>query len=124
LSRGRIEIERWVPDPEKPGCLKYAGNRTVQEVFAELKKRLEQEDLLPDEYFSVSAVAGYENRPFPDHRWLACYVVSGASEGHYIHVDAMLTPRERPEPLFVGKTFRGFDFATRVANACAKHLRA
>lgn len=127
-----IEIKKWVPNPEKPGYLKYAGNRTVVEVFTELKKRLEHDGLLPDEYFCISGDYRRDgDKPFPErHRWIACYPVTGDNEGHYIHVDA-LVPREKDGehylesvPVFLGKTFQGFDFAAKVAAACAKHLGA
>lgn len=140
MNQGYIEIERWVPNPERPGYLKYAGNRTKREVFTELKDRLEQDGLSPDEYFLISgdlSIVDNGKEPFPEgYRWIACYPVTGRSEGHYIHVDVMVSHERHRDPfslpetyeernlVFLGKTFKGFDFAARVAAACAKHLGA
>ena len=133
-----IEMGKYEPHPEKKGYLIYTGNNSIKEVYKQLKDRLEKDGLLPDEYFSVSCGSDYhEDAPFPEsYRWIACYAVTGDSEGAYIHVD-VLVPREMPgrvnaltkvflesRMLFLGKTFKGFDFAARVAAACAKHLGA
>lgn len=109
--------------------LKYAFG----EVFKELKQRLEAEGLLPEEYFCLEYPEPYRpdgGAPFPEFRRLACYAVTGASEGHYVHVDALVVRRDLGPPLlqvvpvFLGKTFQGMDFACRVAAACARHLGA
>lgn len=128
-----IEIEKYEPHPEKKGYLIYTGNISIKEVYKQLKERLEKDGLLPDEYFSISCSYDYkEDAPFPDnYRWIACYAVTGGSEGHYIHVD-ILAPLElspiktirESKLIYLGKTFQGFDFAARVAVACAKHLGA
>ncbi len=36
-----IELSRWEPSPEDPRRKQYAGQRTAQEVFEELRHRLE-----------------------------------------------------------------------------------
>ncbi len=131
-----IEIHKYEPNPENPPYLRYAGNRTVGEVFEELQGRLKAEGLLPEEYFDLvysSVTRGARPEPraeFPDCRTIACYPVTGRSEGYYIHVDALVARHGKEGffieavPLFLGKTFQGFDFAAAVANACAKHLGA
>ncbi len=53
-----IELEHGVPDPENPGRVKYAGQLTAQEVFEELKYRLESMGYLPDEYFVMDSELG------------------------------------------------------------------
>ena len=65
--------------------------------------------------------AKYE-APLPDKYWrVICYAVAGASEGHYIHVDLILSHGEPGKlvSLFSGKTFSGGAFAQKVANRCA-----
>ncbi|MBO8128050.1 MAG: hypothetical protein H0Z39_02460 [Peptococcaceae bacterium] len=110
--------------------LRYVRNRMVREVFKDLRERLKSEDLLPDEYFELSFGITDGDREFPRYRGLACYPVTGSSEGHYIHVDALVLREDlHPAvlecvPVFLGKTFQGFDFAARVAAACAKYLGA
>ena len=46
-----IELERWKPSEANPHKLEYAGQPVAQEVFEELKHRLEGMGYLPDEYF-------------------------------------------------------------------------
>ena len=46
----QIEFECWEPDAENPCKLKYAGQRTAEDVFHELEARLDSVGYLPDEY--------------------------------------------------------------------------
>lgn len=48
-----IELERRKPSADDPQKQEYAGQRTAQEVFEELKHRLEGMGYLPDEYFDI-----------------------------------------------------------------------
>jgi len=59
-----------------------------------------------------------------DFRWVACYPVTGGSEGHYIHVDLILNDGTTRWPMFAGKTFLGWAKACEIANFCAKELGA
>ena len=51
----RINLEKWEESQENPQKLNYAGQREAQEVFAELKHRLESVGMLPDEYFLLDS---------------------------------------------------------------------
>lgn len=124
-----IDIEVWEPNPEKPGYLRFVRMKTIQEVFDELKARLEADGLLPDEYFMVSSEYRLSDRyrgkkldeiPVPEKYWrVVCFAVKGTSEGHYIHV-GVIQAGGQYQDLFLGKTFQGLDFALKVANACTK----
>jgi hypothetical protein len=68
-----------------------------------------------------------------DHRWVACYPVTGASEGHYVHVEFICPaghrvpdgePNVRVVRLALGKTFRGMGHAAEMARRCAVLLGA
>lgn len=112
-----IEIEVYEPVPERPGCLRHVRNRTVGEVWADLGKRLKMDGLFPEEYMGVVPVlSGSEE--FPQCRWIACYAVTGGSEGHCIHVYAVKDGKY--PPVLLGKTFQGMEFAASVATACAR----
>ena len=50
-----IEFEKWALSAEDPRGREYAGQRTAQEVFEELKYRLESQGYLPDEYFLLDS---------------------------------------------------------------------
>ena len=50
-----IELERWKPSEADPRKLEYAGQPMAQEVFEELKHRLESMGYLPDEYFLMDS---------------------------------------------------------------------
>lgn len=124
-----IEIAKYEPIQEKPGYERFIGNRTVREIVAELAERLKNDDCYPDEYFQCSGDFMFDdNKEFPTYRTLACFPVTGSSEGHYIHIDAFVFREDLAMhqciPVCLGKTFQGFDFAAKVAAACAKHLGA
>jgi hypothetical protein len=59
------------------------------------------------------------------YRWLACYAVTGTSEGHYIHVELIgNTQPEKRLRLWLGKTFSGMLHAYQVAALLAQLLGA
>lgn len=71
-----------------------------------------------DEYFKESAPA---DMPWPDDwRWLAVYVVTGGSEGTYLHVDAIRSDGKR-QLLILGKTCAyGFETWKRCHESAAR----
>ena len=80
-----IEFDRWRPSADDPRKLEYAGQRTAEEVFQELKHRLEGTGYLPDEYFLLRDE--WENgQEIPRDAGLFCTVDYGASEGVYVDV--------------------------------------
>ncbi|MEW6041646.1 MAG: hypothetical protein AB1633_09005 [Elusimicrobiota bacterium] len=125
-----IQIAIFEPVPDKPKYIRYVGNRPVREILEELKDRLKEEDCYPDRSFDTAGLFIDDNgkNPFPDYSRIACFPVTGDSEGHNIHVDVIAYNEELKttvtQPVFLGKTFQGIDFACKVANACAKHLGA
>ncbi len=81
----RIDTERHKPDPENPNRLIYDGQRTVQEIFNELRYRLESTGYLPDEYFMLDG--DWENgREWPESGDIFCTVDYGGSEGIYLDI--------------------------------------
>jgi hypothetical protein len=100
---------------------------TVADVYRKLRAVLEADGLI-DEYFSVSNMAEPSFLElFESHRWIACYAVTGGSEGHYIHVDLIggydLDWTGKALHLITGKTFLGLAHAHKIANRCAELLR-
>ena len=80
-----IEFDRWKPSADDPCKLEYAGQRPAQEVFRELKHRLESQGYLPDEYFLMDY--NWENgRKIPKDADIFCCTDYGGSEGAYLHV--------------------------------------
>ena len=83
------------------------------------------------DYLTPAGLDWRDDPPLPEHyQWVACYAVTGNSEGHYIHVDVVLNgytmPQERTtvQHIALGKTFCGWDVACLVAAACSKLLDA
>lgn len=75
-----IKFEKWDPAADDPRKLKYAGQRTAQEVFEELRYRLESTGYLPDEYFLLDR--DWENgREIPKDADIFCTTDYGGSEG-------------------------------------------
>lgn len=80
-----IKLSRQEPSPENPRQMQYAGQRTAQEVFEELKHRLEGMGYLPDEYFLMDRE--WENgREIPRNAEIFCTTDYGGSEGVYLDV--------------------------------------
>ena len=81
----QINLENWDISPENPRKLVYVGQREAQEVFAELKHRLEIVGMLPDEYFLLNNQ--WENgKEIPRDSVISSTVEYGASEGIYLNV--------------------------------------
>ena len=80
-----IELERWKPSEADPRKLEYAGQPTAQEVFEELKHRLEGMGYLPDEYFLLDD-HWKDGREIPKEADIFCTVDYGASEGVYLDI--------------------------------------
>ena len=100
-----IELSRWEPSPEDPRRKQYAGQRTAQEVFEELRHRLEGMGYLPDEYFLMNR--DWENgREIPRDADIFCTTDYGGSEGVYLDVYLKWYEDSRPvtKSFITGKT--------------------
>ena len=100
---------------------------TVADVYRKLRDVLQAEDLI-DEYFSLAIETDATFwKLLESHRWIACFAVTGGSEGHYVHVDLVDGfDREwagKALHLITGKTFLGLAHALKIANRCAELLR-
>ena len=99
---------------------------TVAKVFRKVKTVLNREGLI-DEYFSLSE-RETGNKIFSQLQgFIACYPVTGGSEGHYIHVDVVQYPNNqlpdgRVVHLITGKTFLGMEHAAKIAMRCIELL--
>ena len=80
-----IELEQWKPSEANPHKLEYAGQPVAQEVFEELKHRLEGMGYLPDEYFLLDD-HWKDGREIPKDADIFCTTDYGASEGVYLDV--------------------------------------
>ena len=80
-----IELERRTPSEADPRKLEYAGQPVAQEVFEELKHRLEGMGYLPDEYFLMDD-HWRDGREIPKDADIFCTTDYGASEGVYLDV--------------------------------------
>lgn len=70
------------------------------------------------------------NNPVPrDFAWIACFPVTGGSEGHYVHIDFVrrgegLGEKATLTRLALIKTFKGKGYAFRLARRCTDLLGA
>ena len=101
----QIEFERWEPDAENPRRLKYAGQRTAEDVFHELETQLDSVGYLPDEYFTMDW-RWEHGRQIPKGADFFCKTDYGGSEG--IYLDMFLEwyedSQRRTEHFMTGKT--------------------
>lgn len=99
--------------------------RQLADIHKELRAALGG---LIDEYFDIDPEVRRNGfcglLQWPDNiHWIACYAVTGGSEGHYIHID--LIDRDGNRTLtFLGKTFQGMQHARCIADRCADELGA
>ena len=101
----QIEFERWKPDAENPRKLKYAGQRTAEDVFHELEARLNSVGYLPDEYFTMDW-RWEHGRQIPKGADFFCKTDYGGSEGIYLDVflDWYEDGQRKTEHFMTGKT--------------------
>jgi hypothetical protein len=95
---------------------------TINQVFDYLSKSMP--DGMIDEYFSnMSKYDKSGEQAFPQkYDWIACYAVTGGSEGHYVHVD--IIQDDKRTLLYLAKTFLGYDHACEIAAHIGKTLNA
>jgi hypothetical protein len=103
---------------------------TVGQVLAQLKECLPF--YLPNweesvDYLHISSALKYDGKKeadmdFPKESRIACFTVTGGSEGHYIHVEAISDGARHL--VFLGKTFDGAEFGWKLCEAIALILQA
>ena len=80
-----IKLEKWESSPKNSRQMEYKGQYTAQEVFEELKHRLDSMGYLPDEYFLLDR-AWEDGREIPRNADIFCTTDYGGSEGIYLDV--------------------------------------
>ncbi len=99
----------WEKNPEKPGYLRFVRRRKPNEIWELVKALLPHYIPQWEEYFDYIGISSEfkyqktEDEDLPKFRHIACYVVKGGSEGHYLHVDLLMDEGKRQQ-LFLGKT--------------------
>ena len=97
-----IELEKWKPSADNPRKQEYAGQRTAQEVFEDLKYRLESTGYLPDEYFLLD-MEWEDGREIPQDADIFCTTGYGGGEGAYL--DIYLKWYDKDQQHYVTKSF-------------------
>lgn len=124
----QIEFERWEPDAENPRKLKYAGQRTAEDVFHELETRLDSVGYLPDEYLLLD-IHWQNGREMPRDAGFFCRTDYGGSEG--IYLDMFLEwyedSQHKTEHFMTGKTLgesgADLDRMSLISSAITKAIR-
>ena len=118
-----------LPELWPSGSLKLRYDMTFLEALRLVRAYLDHEGLI-DEYFSPNEQPCrgkiFETIERGSYRWIACYAVTGGSEGHYIHIDAVSGYSDGNVGeclhLLTGKTFLGLDHAIKIAGRCTQLL--
>lgn len=124
----RIEFERWEPDAENPRRLKYASQRAAEEVYQELKARLDSVGYLPDEYLLLDN-RWQNGREMPRDAGFFCRTDYGGSEGIYLDVflDWYEDGQHKTEHFMTGKTLgesgADLDRMSLISSAITKAVR-
>ncbi len=127
-ARVRYLVPQWygteVVD-EKRGLILETRMKSVREVYEYCANGLGD---MVDEYFHIMPSV-HKDRPWPNDRelqWIAVFPVTGGSEGHYVHVEAIYRDEKDPfgrrELLFLGKTFRGMSHAWNMCKRLGELL--
>ena len=88
MKNKTIETEIWEEHPEKPGYVRFVKTRKVSEVFKELVQRMEENGMMPDEYFLLSSKFD-EKSDMPRDAYFFAYAQWGGNEGVYLEVEMM-----------------------------------
>ena len=124
----QIEFERWEPDAENPRKLKYAGQRTAEDVFHELEARLDSVGYLPDEYLLLDR-RWQSGREMPRDAGFFCKTDYGGSEGIYLDVflEWYEDSQHKTEHFMTGKTLgesgADMDRMSLISSAITKAIR-
>ena len=124
----QIEFERWEPDAENPRRLKYAGQHAAEEVYQELKARLDSVGYLPDEYLLLDN-RWQNGREMPRDAGFFCRTDYGGSEGIYLDVflDWYEDGQHKTEHFMTGKTLgesgADLDRMSLISSAITKAVR-
>lgn len=96
-----IDLEIWKRSDTDPCSMEYVGQRAAQEVFEELKYRLESTGYLPDEYFLMDK--GWEKgQEIPQGADIFCTTAYG-NEGVYL--DVYLKWYEKDQKKYISQSF-------------------
>ncbi|MHB9130382.1 MAG: hypothetical protein ACYDBB_04725 [Armatimonadota bacterium] len=129
LPTVRTDPDDWVQQPDGQWERVHAP-RTLGAVWDDIVAALPAYgvDLGAFDYAGPQSRAD-RHRLFPQgYRWIACFAVRGCSEGWYVHVEAVqsawVATEEMKvlEPIFLAKTFAGWETAHALTNALAKIL--
>ena len=124
----QIEFERWEPDAENPRRLKHAGQHAAEEVYQELKARLDSVGYLPDEYLLLDN-RWQNGREMPRDAGFFCRTDYGGSEGIYLDVflDWYEDGQHKTEHFMTGKTLgesgADLDRMSLISSAITKAVR-
>ena len=118
-----IETEVWKPHPKKRGWVTRTRSKTVQEVYDEVVKFLEEEGLY--DIFDSFVISDSLNPKddFPDWSQIACYTIPGSNEGYFIFVDVKKKCSHPDEKItfYKGRVTHGnMDHVLKVSNLLTK----
>ena len=118
-----VDVEVYSPTPDGK-YLELVRRKGCRELWGKVKTVLEHyvptwEDQF--DYIGVSTGNSNEEKEIPDFVRMFCFVVAGASEGYYLHLE-IIRKDGQDSNLFLGKTFLGAKPAWEVAAAISTIL--
>lgn len=115
-------------------CCLWRDGYTVKQVIRRLNRVLKREGLAGLLEYGFDCRDYGSDKGLADMLWvkargvhLACFAVTGGSEGHYIHIEGLAWDHGDGAircSLGIGKTFEGMQVAQQIANRCAELLGA
>lgn len=102
-------------DETESGYIVNERAKSIETVFKWIKDQVGKKTLYKMDYFLIIST-NKKSDPWPiRYSWMPCFVVTGGSEGHYIHVEVIYDDGSR-KLLLLGKTFGGWDAAFEFSN--------
>lgn len=123
-----IDCGIWT-EPDEKNRIRKIDMRSYQEVFEELKSRLEDAGLMPDEYFKMSSSIRADEK-MPDFNEAVCHVNYGGSEGIYFNIILAYTDNNEKRTHFkdfatgktLGETTADYYRMSLIAGECSMLL--
>ena len=119
-----LDLKRW-SEPDEKHRVKELGMANAQDIFNKLHAHLEENNLLPDEYFLFAERSFAENNgELFEHSEVICQTNFGGSEGVYL--DISLATQKGFLKFATGKTLdgsaEGFYKMSRIGAECSLML--
>ena len=113
-------IENYLPSPDKPGFVRFSGNKTFEQVGKAIEAELKRRNLNRWEWLNFDDNKHPVNTPIPKYSRLIVGVMSGRNEGEITQLLALT--KDGSFPIVTIKHFEGWEYGFQLAAAIREFL--